>query len=451
MAASASSSGVLSRARSLRKPKPGTKPETTSSSGEGQRNVSPSRLPIKDKPPTIGRLCAHNVDVDVLGPPTREHDSPGPRSAGTGTGGRPHPGSIDPAGIHFNPDSNIRRRDGRLGEGQPRASAHPRQVVRHHTRERHHSPPAITDLFHFFVHRYNRCYRRNSSDGPSPSAADELQPQVPCSANALPSNIAISAETARLQTELLQLHLLHRGSHAVLGEWQNSARAALRRRWEAVRDREEQAAGVEGAVEEATNIAALLAWAAGGGGSSGGGGGGARRGPAKPMDDERVVLLDAVLSPLWAATERHDKLVRHFERWARRAEEILASRRDDGGGGGAFREFGPDGELVLLGEMDAAWKAECAALARRLDDWRRKLQDLGAGHAPPTEDKSSLARILAGCRALVHGMLAELDVMEEIEREAVAEEMRWVREMNRRGLGGADEETRPAGAIWRAL
>lgn len=267
--------------------------------------------------------------------------------------------------------------------------------------------------------------------------------------------MAISAETARLQTELLQLHLLHRGSHAVRAEWQDSARAALRRRWEAVRDRDEQAAGVEGAVEEAANIAALLAWAGGGGGGGGdgGGGGGARRGPAKPMDDERVVLLDAVLSPLWAATERHDKLARHFERWARRAEEILASRRDgDGGGsGGVFREPGPDEELVLLGEMDAAWKAECAALARRLDDWRRKLRDLGADHAPPAEDKSSLARILAGCRALVHGMLAELDAMEEIEREAVAEEMRWVREMNRRGLGGADEETRRPGAIWRVL
>jgi hypothetical protein len=118
--------------------------------------------------------------------------------------------------------------------------------------------------------------------------------------------------------------------------------------------------------------------------------------------------------------------------------------------------------LVLIGEMDASWKEECASLARRLDEWRRRLRELGDVPPSPPPDpaavadgnpaESSLARILAGCRALVHGMLAELDLMEQIEREAVAEETRWVREANRRGLlGRADEHAPRAGAIWRVL
>jgi hypothetical protein len=122
-------------------------------------------------------------------------------------------------------------------------------------------------------------------------------------------------------------------------------------------------------------------------------------------------------------------------------------------------------EVVFLEEMDASWKEECAALVRRLDEWRRGLRELpdpGPSSTTTTTEEeeekgqkghsSSLAAILAGCRALVHGMLAELDLMEQIEREAAAEEMRWVREMNRRGLGGMDEEGTPrAGAIWRVL
>jgi hypothetical protein len=50
-------------------------------------------------------------------------------------------------------------------------------------------------------------------------------------------------------------------------------------------------------------------------------------------------------------------------------------------------------------------------------------------------------------------MLAELDMMDQIQREAAEQEMRWVREMNRRGLDGTDDGDRAprAGAIWRVL
>jgi hypothetical protein len=184
--------------------------------------------------------------------------------------------------------------------------------------------------------------------------------------------------------------------------------------------------------------------------------------------EERVVVLDEVLGGLWGLVGeesggRYERVVRGFERWVGRVEGVMAGRRnglngegggqeEPGGGGG-----GGAGELVLIGEMDGAWRDECGALVRRLGEWRRKLRELELGSdVPPSAMEgevegaggSSLARILAGCRALVHGMLAELDIMEQIEREAVAEEMRWVREMNRHGL---DQDTPRAGAMWRVL
>ncbi|AEO69374.1 uncharacterized protein THITE_2119702 [Thermothielavioides terrestris NRRL 8126] len=214
--------------------------------------------------------------------------------------------------------------------------------------------------------------------------------------------------------------------------------------------------------------------------------------------EEKVALLDRVVSGLWSVVGggepgegRYGRVVRAFERWVGTVEAVMHARerlgrtcglgqsqgqeQGDQGGGDGVGEGDDDEEkgLVLVGEMDAAWKEECAALVRRLDDWRRGLRELEDGppflpasttpdtpSEEPGEDgdgeessssSSSLARILAGCRALVHGMLAELNVMEQIERDAAAAEMRWVREMNRRGLGRADDDAPRAGAIWRVL
>ncbi|KLU87465.1 hypothetical protein MAPG_06465 [Magnaporthiopsis poae ATCC 64411] len=61
---------------------------------------------------------------------------------------------------------------------------------------------------------------------------------------------------------------------------------------------------------------------------------------------------------------------------------------------------------------------------------------------------SSLAVVLAACRSLVHDMLAELDGMEQIEREALRQENEWIENMNR---DDSNDDTLKAGAIWRVL
>lgn len=279
---------------------------------------------------------------------------------------------------------------------------------------------------------------------PKPLTASYLAPPSP---SKQPANIALSAETARLQTELLQLHLLHRDARAVGDAWRGSARAKLEGRFDAVRGAEGEVVGLEGAGEEGRGVGALLGWV--------------RENRNGGLLEERVVMLDAVVGGLWGVGEpggRYGRVVGVFEGWVGRVEGVMLRREEQQRRTGDQEEGVDDGELFIP-ELPTPWREECAALLRRLDDWRRKLRELG--DAPPlplppspegeiqhTEASSSLARILAGCRALVHGMLAELEMMEQIEREAVAAEMRWVKEMNR----GMDEGTPPrAGAIWRAL
>jgi hypothetical protein len=192
-----------------------------------------------------------------------------------------------------------------------------------------------------------------------------------------------------------------------------------------------------------------------------------------------VQALDAVLSGLWTLGEpggKHAKVVRRFERWAERVAEVEDARRrrqqrhdDGGGGGGSGGEdellLGDDGEVVFVGDLGRQWKDECAAMARRLEGWRGQLALLGevpgeAACSPAAEmetdggggskagETSSLGRVLGACRELVDGMLAELDVMERIEADALRRETEWTRRMNR-DEGPVDAPR--AGAIWRAL
>lgn len=127
---------------------------------------------------------------------------------------------------------------------------------------------------------------------------------------------------------------------------------------------------------------------------------------------------------------------------------------------------------VLVGGLDDAWKDDVAGLVRRLDGWRRQLHQLGdvprvegaacpaSGHLETSggdgvqEMRSSLCRILEGCRSLIRDMLAELTVMEDIERAVVGREMDWIRRMNREedSITRRDDcDTPRAGAIWRVV
>ncbi|KAH7632288.1 hypothetical protein B0T09DRAFT_397923 [Sordaria sp. MPI-SDFR-AT-0083] len=323
---------------------------------------------------------------------------------------------------------------------------------------------------------------------PKPLTSSFLAPPTP---SKQPANIAASAEISRLQTELLQLHLLHRDAEWVKGEWEGDAKRKLRERWERVRGEEELVGemetrdGEEGVVEGLLNLGRDRD--------------GERRGEGQgKLDEEKIQMLDEVISGVWAMSEpvasfssgvtmgKYTRVVRRFEVWAERAGRILEERRR----GAADRDGGlkldENGEVDMIGGLDIEWKNECIALGRRLEKWRRMLEALrGVSSSKPQgygsfrasrsirgvketnegeekeeeteENNSSLDRILSGFGTLVDNMLAELEVMEQIEREAVAEETEWVKRMNRadeKEDGEEGEETvekNRAGAIWRAF
>lgn len=238
--------------------------------------------------------------------------------------------------------------------------------------------------------------------------------------------MAASAETSRLQIELLQLHLLDRDSAAVEAQWHASAKEKLARRFAKLASATRELGEQERALEEAENILALRQWERQGG------------------LDETIQALDAVSTGVWALSEpggRYARIVRRFERWLDRVSEIEEARRN-----GEAHLQNPDG--LFVGELDISWKEECAGVVRRLDTWQRQLQDIERGHSHDGKETSSMARMMEGSLALVDGMLAELRLMENIEQEALARENEWIERMIRDDEGDGKAG---AGAIWRVV
>ncbi len=352
---------------------------------------------------------------------------------------------------------------------------------------------------------------------PKPRIAAILAP--PASPSKKPANVALSAETGRLQTALLQLHLLHRDAAAHTAAWHASARHALAgERFSALAAEHATLMQAAGARAEAANAAALKAWGSPPSSSS----------FDRLALEEKVQALDSVLAGLWAlvaaggdmtasatttttttaartttssSTSRYVHVVRRFERWLQQTAALAEARQrittldelmdedsdsdgdeDNAGGNGDHGDRLARRLDLLAGDraplLDAAWHDECGHLARRLQGWQQQLAhmsagvDVGAGVGADGGvdrhgDAPSLHRILAACRSLTDGMLEELQLMQQLERDAAAQEQAWIRRMNASAgiVGGADGgsvddtvrneraalQTARAGAIWRAM
>ncbi|KAK2594113.1 hypothetical protein QQS21_008168 [Conoideocrella luteorostrata] len=275
-------------------------------------------------------------------------------------------------------------------------------------------------------------YSPAKTQAPKPLTSTILAPPSP---SKLPANVAASAETSRLQAELLQLHLLHRDAQTVQVQWQASAKEKLGKRFEQLRRESQAVAAREQSAAEDDNILALRQWA---------------RSGSKGIE-QKIQTLDEIVTGLWTLSEpagRYARIVRRFERWVDHMCDAEEARQD------MDRMIMMTGQDALfIGEPDGSWKEDCAGVARRLETWRGQLStidDLVTGKADGMGgEPSSLEKMLNGSRELICDMLTELHAMEEIEQQALAREDDWIDRMNKEG--DEDIDTPRAGAVWRVM
>ncbi|CBX95083.1 hypothetical protein LEMA_P114980.1 [Plenodomus lingam JN3] len=237
-------------------------------------------------------------------------------------------------------------------------------------------------------------------------------------------------EISNLQTELLQLHLLHQSCNDVCRQWELSAKRSFRTRFEEVASLHQTMLEHERAGQEQKNLQSLIDWSTG-------------RSPTGLA--EHIQALSAPLHELPSLVEPGGRLQRQvaaFEHWISWVQDVRRARQDP------TTAATTTGSRTIEGLGDS-WKSENTSLVRKLASFARALDTLDA--APPTPG-SSLACIVQSCKALMAAALEELQLMHVIEAELVAKEQGWVEErlgMIARGVGGCEVEGCDEGAAWR--
>jgi hypothetical protein len=198
---------------------------------------------------------------------------------------------------------------------------------------------------------------------------------------------------------------LHKVSSGIEKEWRTSAKRKLGARFHSVVDRNKNLVDIE--VEEIGKANAAAFRKLQDLGSPGWG------------LQEQTVLLDEVITGVWNLGEsggKYARVVRKFERWLSKCQDVMEVREHDGV---------EHDDIVFLEELDRGWLDDCSFLGRKLENWRDQLEDIGS-----PDPGSSVATVVDGCKSLVRGMLMELGVMGQIERNAMSVEMDWIKSMN---------------------
>ncbi|KAF2234146.1 hypothetical protein EV356DRAFT_533195 [Viridothelium virens] len=223
-----------------------------------------------------------------------------------------------------------------------------------------------------------------------------------------------SVEDFRLQTELLQLHMLHESSIGVLKNWEDSAERSLKLKFDSIICKHRKLIEDEYLAQANINQAGLQQWTEGN--------------SAVAIEDNIQCLskhLHEVLS-LSAGHGRYTNLYDRFSQWFETAENKLQIS--------AF-SFSDD--------LDEDWTAEHAALTRKLTGMARDVEQL-----PDQANDASITLITLTCRKLIKGILDELRTMLALKADVSTRERLRIDAELSQIQGDIDGASRNLGSIW---
>ncbi|KAL4984052.1 hypothetical protein BDW68DRAFT_167660 [Aspergillus falconensis] len=212
-------------------------------------------------------------------------------------------------------------------------------------------------------------------------------------------------EVAALQTELLQLSLLHQSLHQRDDQWERDAKAHLRRKYNSVASDYRAILNEEKESQRKLNGQALHYWSKNSGEHNG------QQGFA-----EQVQLLSQLAQEVYGLSDSHGRYtlaILAFEKWLQTVEITQAARAH-------VEQEGED----FIDPIRRAWREETNSLIMKLELASRQLQSLdilgyGDVEAP---SGSALLRTARSLGDLVSQMVEELGVIRKIEAFIVESE-----------------------------
>ncbi|EAU36922.1 predicted protein [Aspergillus terreus NIH2624] len=237
-------------------------------------------------------------------------------------------------------------------------------------------------------------------------------PSVRAPADLDPSLIPSSwPEIAALQTELLQLSLLHSTFLRQNTEWEATAESEIRDLYDSVATDYRGVLKEERELQRQLNGQALHHWFKN-----------CREYNGRQGFAEQIQVLSQVLQEVCDLTEtpggRYTTLLQEFESWLQQADEIRNLRHY------TEEALGP---VVFIDPLNAAWKEEVYLTTMKLELCSRQLQSLdilGYGEVERLES-STLLRVAKGLEEMANSMVEELNAIRKIEADIVRSERQW--------------------------
>ena len=210
-----------------------------------------------------------------------------------------------------------------------------------------------------------------------------------------------SADLFNLQKELAQLHLLHRSAVSIYRQWERNAGDSFQQRFNTLHERHVELKEIAYQQQILINQLALVDWS---------------RGKTSPQISEAIHLLSRNISDVCSLLDTEGKYARVleiFESWFTEAIDIRARRE--------VKAAEAERDLHFISGIGDGWKAEAMVLERELNYCLRDLKGFGT-----VRHTSSLGRVLSLYGKLVVNLLDELDVIQWVENETMAQEACWV-------------------------
>lgn len=206
-----------------------------------------------------------------------------------------------------------------------------------------------------------------------------------------------------LQLELAQLHIMHRSAATVQTQWEKSAQNSFQRRFDHLHARHTELKEIAHQQRTVLNQLALAEWC--------------REEPTSRIAEKVHQLSRNMvdIQNLLDSEGKYTRVLEIFQSWFGQATSMQHSRKR------GIYNAGP--ELAFIDGIGDGWKAEAMVLERELTYCFRELKGFGE-----VRSGSSIGRILFLYNSVVSNLLSELDLVQWIENEIMAQESTWVEE-----------------------
>jgi hypothetical protein len=245
-------------------------------------------------------------------------------------------------------------------------------------------------------------------------------------------------EIAALQTELLQLGLLHSSSLQQTAALKAESEEQLQTKYDAVAKTYRAIVGEEKKCQRLLNGQALNRWLEN-----------ASEHGGRPNFAAQIQAFSQLVQEVCDLTDslggRYTMLIQEFEEWFRKAQAIESMR--------LHRQQGDASHVVFIDPLDRVWKDEVHAMTMKLEQSSRQLQSLDiAGYDGPEQAlaDAALVRTAKGLDVMIASMVDELKAIRRIEAQIVRSERQWVSQLTAELAATHPRDARgPRPGMWR--